>query len=48
MFWQKRFDDFVAGLRGEPIPVRIRLWNGAHRDLGDSPTVVITVPTAAL
>lgn len=47
MFWQKRFDDFVARLRGERIPVRIRLWNGAERDLGDSPTVVITVPTVA-
>lgn len=46
MFWQKRLDDFVARLRGEHIPVRIRLWNGAEYDLGDNPTVVITVPTA--
>lgn len=47
MFWQKRLDDFVGRLRGESIPARIRLWNGAQRDLGDNPTVVISVPTAA-
>jgi len=47
MFWQKRFDEFAKRLGGDGIPVRIRLWNGVERDLGASPTVVITVPTAA-
>lgn len=47
MFWQKRLDDFVARLRGERIPARIRLWNGAQRDLGDNPTVIISVRTVA-
>ena len=47
MFWQQRFDNFAARLRGDAIPVRIRLWNGTETELGDNPTVAITVLTAA-
>jgi cyclopropane-fatty-acyl-phospholipid synthase len=47
MFWQKRFNGFVAGLRSHDIPLRIRLWNGADAVLGEAPAVTVTVPTVA-
>ena len=47
MFWQKRFDEFIARLCGHDIPLRIRLWNGTETDLGTTPAVTITVPKPA-
>jgi len=44
MFWQKHFDDFVARMRHDDLPLRIRLWNGTEVDLGADPTVSIAVP----
>ena len=47
MFWQKRFNGFVARLRRHDIPLRIQLWNGSHAVLGAVPTVTVTVPRVA-
>lgn len=47
MFWQKRFNEFVARMRGYGIPLRIRLWNGAEAALDDHPAVTLTVPAVA-
>ncbi len=44
MFWQKHFDDFVARMRHDGVPLRIRLWNGTEVDLAADPTVSLTVP----
>lgn len=46
MFWQKRFDDFIARMRHHGLPVRLVLWNGSSFDLGTTPSVTITVHSA--
>jgi cyclopropane-fatty-acyl-phospholipid synthase len=45
MFWQRTFDTVVSHLGRNPIPARIRLWNGAEARLGPDPSVTITLPT---
>jgi len=47
MRWEKRFDNFLARIRAQNIPLRIRLWSGAIFDLGPSPLVTITAPSLA-
>lgn len=47
MFWEKRFDEFIAQLRDHGIPLRIRLWNGNEMELAGSPAVTVTVPKPA-
>jgi cyclopropane-fatty-acyl-phospholipid synthase len=44
MFWEKRFEKFVAQLRDRGIPLRIRLWNGTEMELAGAPAVTVTVP----
>jgi cyclopropane-fatty-acyl-phospholipid synthase len=46
VFWQKRFDDFVARMRAHDLPLRLELWNGSVFDLGTAPRVTITVRSA--
>lgn len=45
MFWQKRFDDFVARLQPHDLPLRLRLWNGRELDLGTQPLVTVAIPS---
>jgi cyclopropane-fatty-acyl-phospholipid synthase len=47
MFWENRFDKFIAQLRGHGIPLRIRLWNGTEMELASTPAVTVTVPKPA-
>ena len=47
MFWEKRFDEFIAQLRDHGIPLRIRLWNGSEMELAGTPGVTVTVPKPA-
>lgn len=42
MLWRQLIDDFLVGLHGEDIPIRLNLWHGIHFDLGRAPTVMIT------
>ncbi|MCX7893967.1 MAG: cyclopropane-fatty-acyl-phospholipid synthase family protein [Burkholderiales bacterium] len=40
-----RLDRQVARVRGaQPVPLRLRLWNGRTYDLGPNPTVTVTLP----
>lgn len=43
MFWQKRFDDFIARMGRHDVPVRLRLWNGREAALGPSPRVTFEI-----
>jgi cyclopropane-fatty-acyl-phospholipid synthase len=43
MFWQKRFDEFVARMRAHDLPLRLELWNGSAYDLGTNPRVRINI-----
>lgn len=43
MFWQKRFDDFIARQGGHDVPLRLRLWNGREAVLGPSPVVTFEI-----
>lgn len=43
MFWQKRFDDFIARLSGYDVPLRLRLWNGREATLGPSPRITLEI-----
>jgi cyclopropane-fatty-acyl-phospholipid synthase len=49
MFWEKKFHQWVAQMRGEaPVPLRVSLWNGRQFDLGQaSAKVTIRVPAAS-
>jgi len=47
MLWEKRFDEFIAQLRGHGIPLRIRLWNGNEMELAGMSAVTVTVPNPA-
>ncbi len=47
MFWQRQFDEFVARMGGQRIPLRLRLWNGFETALSENPSVTFTVPSAA-
>ena len=47
LFWQRQFDRFVARMRDQAIPLRVRLWNGIEAVLGDEPRVTFTIPSAA-
>lgn len=46
MFWEKRFDQWLQGMRGNAsLPLRLQLWNGQQFDLGtQAPEVTIRVP----
>lgn len=46
MFWQKRFDDFVTRLQPYGLPLRLQLWNGKEFELGDTPRVTVSIPSA--
>ncbi|HUW00400.1 MAG TPA: class I SAM-dependent methyltransferase [Gallionella sp.] len=46
MFWQKRFDEFVARMRVHDLPLHLNLWNGAVFELGQSPRVTVSIPYA--
>ncbi len=43
MFWQRRFDDFIARQVGHDVPLRLRLWNGREAVLGPSPIVTFEI-----
>jgi cyclopropane-fatty-acyl-phospholipid synthase len=43
MFWQRRFDDFIARMGRHDVPVRLRLWNGREAALGPSPRVTFEI-----
>ena len=43
MFWQRRFDDFIARQGGHDVPLRLRLWNGREAALGPSPRVTFEI-----
>lgn len=43
MFWQRRFDDFIARQGGHDVPLRLRLWNGREAVLGPSPIVTFEI-----
>jgi cyclopropane-fatty-acyl-phospholipid synthase len=43
MFWQQRFDDFIARQGGHDVPLRLRLWNGREAVLGPSPVVTFEI-----
>ncbi len=47
MFWEKKFHQWIAQVRGEtPLPLRVSLWNGSDFDLGmTAPEVTIRVPS---
>src|SRR5258708_39269209 len=47
MFEQRQFDEFVARMGGQRIPLRLRLWNGFETALSENPSVTFTVPSAA-
>ncbi len=47
IFWQKRLQGFVARMRGQRVPLRISLWDGAEAVLDDVPRVTFRVPSAA-
>lgn len=44
IFRQLRLNTFVARLRAQNIPLRLRLWNGNVIDLGVNPKVTVTIP----
>lgn len=46
MFWEKKFDQWLQGMRGSAaLPLRLQLWNGQQFDLGSqAPEVTIRVP----
>jgi|SRR6267154_2357792 len=46
MFWQRQFDDFVARMCDQRIPLRLRLWNGVEAALSEEPCVTFTIPSA--
>ena len=46
MFWQKRFDDFVTRLQPHGLPLRLQLWNGKEFELGATPRVTVSIPSA--
>jgi hypothetical protein len=37
MFWQRRFDDFIARMGRHDVPLRLRLWNGREAALARIP-----------
>ena len=43
MFWQKRFDDFIARMGRHQVPLRLRLWNGREAILGPAPCVTFEI-----
>lgn len=43
MFWQKRFDVFIARMGRHEVPVRLRLWNGREAALGPAPRVTFEI-----
>jgi cyclopropane-fatty-acyl-phospholipid synthase len=43
MFWQKRFDDFIARMGHHEVPLRLRLWNGREAALGPKPCVTFEI-----
>ena len=47
MFWEKKFHQWIAQVRGErPLPLRVSLWNGSNFDLSmTAPEVTIRVPS---
>ncbi|GAB2181800.1 cyclopropane-fatty-acyl-phospholipid synthase family protein [Denitratisoma sp. agr-D3] len=47
MFWQKRFNDFVARLSHHHLPLRLKLWNGGEVALGPEPKVTIHLKSVA-
>ncbi len=45
MFWEKRLESWIAGIRGgSSLPLRLELWNGQRFDFGRDPEVTIRVP----
>lgn len=46
MFWQQRFDKFVARMRTHDLPLRLKLWNGSTFDLGEAPRVTLSLVSA--
>lgn len=46
MFWEKRLDQWLQGMRGNAaLPLRLQLWNGQQFDFGtQAPEVTIRVP----
>lgn len=45
MFWEKRLESWIAGIRGgSSLPLRLELWNGQRFDFGREPEVTIRVP----
>jgi cyclopropane-fatty-acyl-phospholipid synthase len=49
MFWEKRLEHWVNGIRGQSsLPLRLQLWNGQQFDFGQlAPQVTIRVPHAS-
>ncbi len=43
MFWQRRFDDFIARMGRHDVPLRLRLWNGREAALGPAPRVTFEI-----
>jgi cyclopropane-fatty-acyl-phospholipid synthase len=43
VFWQKRFDDFIARMGRHDVPLRLRLWNGREAALGPAPCVTFEI-----
>lgn len=49
MFWEKKLDDWVSGMRTQAaLPLRLQLWNGRQFDFSaQAPEVTIRVPKPA-
>ncbi len=43
--WKNRFSKVIEQMRGQCIPLNLRLWNGTEVNLDDSICVTINIPT---